>query len=191
MSMSDVSLAAGSDTSLIVRYDLTSEEMFQVASARIKASRSRWLSRLAGVGALCVAVQPAMIGEWKIAALFGMAGFTALTGYRASDRLLELLFRGVVHVELMLDQQGMRGTLDPQMRFKKWSESSQFNYSWNQLRKAERLPKYLVLEFGGRGVFVPPGASIIPVAAFANAEDLQQCEAWAEAGLAQQRKKSA
>jgi hypothetical protein len=180
MSTSDTALVAGNDTSLTLRYELTSEEGFQIASEMAKASRSRWLSRLAGIAAGCMAIPPAMNGDWKIAAFFGLAGFTALTGHRSSDRLLRLLFRGVLHFDLILDQNGIRGVLEPRLRFKKWSASSQFHYAWSRLRKVERLPEYLILEFHGGG------GAIIPVAAFASQDDLERCETWAEAGLAVQ-----
>lgn len=170
---------------LVLQYEVTSEEGFQIGSARIRASRSRWSSRLAGIAAACLAIQLARDDNWKIAAVFGMAGFTALTGFRTSDRLLKYLFRGVVHVDLILDQNGIRGTLEPRLHFKWWSESSQFKYAWNRLRKVERLPDYLIFEFHGGG------GTIIPVAAFASSHNLEQCEEWVETGLAHQRKKFA
>jgi hypothetical protein len=100
---------------------------------------------------------------------------------RLSDWILRSWLRGTMNCELVVDQMGVRGDVQSQMRRASLSESRRFNYDWNRLRKMERVAGCLIFEFHGGG------GTMIPVSAFADADDVRQCEAWAESGLSRQR----
>jgi hypothetical protein len=99
--------------------------------------------------------------------------------------LIKFVFRGEADHDLIVDSEGIRGTLDYRMRIKRWSTTTQIEYQWPQLKSFMRVGDYLWLEFPSRKVFgfnMPAGA-IISLEAFATPDDLRQCEAWAESGL--------
>ncbi|MFO1091841.1 MAG: YcxB family protein [Planctomycetaceae bacterium] len=100
--------------------------------------------------------------------------------------LTRVLFGGMTtRAELELDAAGIHGEIRYLSTRFGGNEHKRVNYAWNRLRKVERLPEYLVLEFHGGS------QALIPVRAFASSTELDQCEKWVEGGLAQQRRRIA
>ncbi len=181
MSTSVAPAPAGVSPSIPLRFAITMDELLRMGHQSALASRGDWIRRLAAIGAACLAVHFAVQREWLIASLTALLACTLWSRYWLMQWLVGLWLRGTVDCDLVVDPVGIRGELQSQMRLRSLSEYRRFNYAWNRLRKIERVSDCLVFEFhGGSG-------TMIPVSAFSNAEDLQQCEAWAENGIALQR----
>lgn len=171
--------------SIPLRFTITTDDLLRMGRESVTSSRWDWVRRLGAIGAACLAVNFAVQQEWLIASLTALIACQLWLRYRLWDWLMKRSVNGSFDCDMVIDPVGVRGEVQAQMRRTSLSGSRPFNYAWNRLRKVERVSNCLVFEFhGGSG-------TMIPVSAFAKAEDLQQCDAWAEAGLAQQRKKSA
>jgi hypothetical protein len=177
--------SAGIGPSIPLRFSITTDDLFRMGREVVRTSRWDWIRRLGAVGTTGLAIHFAFQSEWLVAALTAVVACQLWMRHRLMEWLLRRWLNGAMNCELVVDQVGVRGELQSQMRLRSLSESKRFNYAWNRLRKIERVSDCLVFEFhGGSG-------TIIPVVAFADEDDLRQCEAWAESGLTQQRKKSA
>lgn len=175
--------------SIPLRFEMTSDEAFRFTLQLCRSRRrvwSVWLNRIAAAGTAYIAIYSAVDGAWLTAVLMAYVAISVGSQHMAMLWLMRMLFGGITtRAELELDSTGMHGEL-AYLSTRRWgNEHKRVNYAWNRLRKVERLPEYLVLEFhGGSQV-------LIPVRAFASSSDLDQCAKWVEGGLAQQRRKSA
>jgi len=184
MSTTIESPPAGVGPSIPLRFTISTDDLLRMGRESVTSSRGDWVRRLGAVGATCLAIHFAFRSEWIVAALTALIAAQLWMRYRLWDWLMKRSVSGTIDCDLVVDSIGVRGDVQYQMRTRSLSDSKRFNYVWNRLRKIEHVSNCLLYEFhGGSGV-------LIPVSAFANPEDLQQCEAWAEAGLALQRKKS-
>lgn len=146
---------------------------FQMTRSR----RSRWISRIVGMSMLVLAIVFLRYGIW-ISLLVGLLALNRLLGFLPMAWLLMCVFgRWTVRTTLEFDETGIRGESQSESVRGWGSEKKRINHVWRRLRKLERFPHFLQLEFiGGSEV-------IIPYNAFTTLADVALCEAWAEGAL--------
>lgn len=172
-----------------LRFEITADEVFAWTKQLARGRRNVWmvlLTRVAAVGMACLAVHFTLERNWIMAVLTAWLAVSTWSQHLIWVWLMRTLFRNMtIHADLEVDSTGVRGEFKYRSGRSWGNDQRRVSCSWNRLRKVERLPDHLLFEFhGGSG-------AIIPVRAFASRVDLDQCAAWAEHGLAQQRQRAA
>lgn len=194
MSSDSAILDRSTEEVLRLDFELTGDE-YQDLWRRISWSgRYWWAMPLGGVFIIAMVAFQAGVAlgsqrGWNWAVTFNvftglLIGLNALTN-NGLARLLgaRLSRRWVSRTQLELDPTGIRGLIEFPSGWNPGPETKRINYTWRKVRKIHRLPEYVYLEFHGGGTV------LIPETAFDTPDDVRQCVAWAEDGLAQQRPK--
>lgn len=167
--------------SIPLRFEINAQDGSKFTRQLLRRRRIAWIAvlrKIAALGMGCLAVDFAIKGAWIIAVLIAWAAASTWSDHMVWLWLMRTFFaRMTTMAELELYSTGVRGEFKYRSGWSWGNDDKRVNYAWHRLRQVERLPDYLIFEYhGGSEV-------IIPIRAFASPLDLEQCEAWAQAGL--------